>query len=178
MSHCTAFDTVDHQLLLRRLECQFSLCGIAVGWFQSYLSCRSYHVIYAGSTSSVIFIVCSVPQGSVLGPLLFIIYVADLVGQHGVTSIPSRMKRSCTCTVTTRTPPQQPLSWQTALSISADEWPPTDWDSTRTRPSSFGLGRDTACPNSRAWVQLCNWAQTLSQRATRSGCTGSPSLPI
>jgi len=34
----------------------------------------------------------------------------------------------------------------------------------RTRPSSFGLGRDTACPNSRAWVQLCNWVQTLSQR--------------
>ena len=57
------------------------LRGIALGWFQSYLSGRSYRVIYAGSTSSVIYIVCSVPQGSV-------IYVADLVdivGRHGVT---------------------------------------------------------------------------------------------
>ena len=51
-----AFDTVDHQLLLRRLECQFGLRGIALGWFQSYLSGRSYHVIYAGSNSSVIYI--------------------------------------------------------------------------------------------------------------------------
>ena len=61
-----AFDTVDHQLLLRRLECQFGLRGISLEWFQSYLSGRSYRVIYAGSTSSVIYIVCSVPQGSVL----------------------------------------------------------------------------------------------------------------
>jgi len=58
-----AFDTVDHQLLLRHLKCQFGLRGIALGWFQSYLSGRSYRVIYAGSTSSVIYIVCSVPQG-------------------------------------------------------------------------------------------------------------------
>ena len=39
-------------------------------------------------------------------------------------SIPSQMTRSCTCTVTARTPPQQPLSWQTALSMSANGWPP------------------------------------------------------
>ena len=50
-----AFDTVDHQLLLRRLECQFGLRGIALGWFQSYLSGRSYRVIYAGTTSSVVY---------------------------------------------------------------------------------------------------------------------------
>ena len=62
--------------------------------------------------------------------------------------------------------------------MSADGWPPTDWASTRTRPCSFGLGRDTACPSSRTWVQLYNWVQTLLQLATRSGCSGSPSLLI
>jgi len=109
---------------------------------------------------------------NIMWPTLWTLW-ADTV----LPSIPLRMTRSCTCTVTARTL-RQPLSWQTALSMSADGWPPTDWDSTRTRPSSFGLGRDTACPNSRAWVQLCNWVQTPLQHVTRSGCSGSPSLLI
>jgi len=47
-------------------------------WFRSYLSGRTCRVVYASDTSSVVFIVCSVPQGSVLGPVLFVLYVADL----------------------------------------------------------------------------------------------------
>jgi len=73
-----AFDTVNHELLLLRLERQFGLRGTALMWFPSYLSGRTYRVMYAGGTSSVVFIVCSVPQGSVLGPILFVLYVADL----------------------------------------------------------------------------------------------------
>ena len=119
-----AFDTVDHQLLLRRLVCQFGLRGIALGWFQSYLSGRSYRVIYAGSTSSVIYIVCSVPQGSVLGgPSVVYNICGRLCGHCGPTQcypLPSQMTRICTYTVTARTPPRQPLSRQTALSMSAD----------------------------------------------------------
>jgi len=105
-----AFDIVDHQLLLWHLECQFGQRGITLG--QSYLSGRSYRVIYAGSTSSVIYIICSVPQGSVLGPLLFIICGQSCGGHFDMVlpSIPSRMTRSCTCTVTARTPSRQPLS--------------------------------------------------------------------
>ena len=47
-------------------------------WFASYLSGRSYYVVIDGVASHVIHVMCSVPQGSVLGPLLFILYMADL----------------------------------------------------------------------------------------------------
>ena len=73
-----AFDTVDHQLLLLRLDRTFGVRGQAKEWLKSYLSGRSYCVIYGKGTSSVIQVTCSVPQGSVLGPLLFILYTADL----------------------------------------------------------------------------------------------------
>jgi len=73
-----AFDTVDHDLLMLRLERQFGIHGVALEWFRSYLQGRSFHVIHGGSLSAIIHIECSVPQGSVLGPRLFILYEADL----------------------------------------------------------------------------------------------------
>ena len=56
-------------------------------WFSSYLSGISFQVAHGGSTSSAVYIPCSIPQGSVLGPRLFILYTADLedhVAKHGV----------------------------------------------------------------------------------------------
>jgi len=47
-------------------------------WLKSYLSDRSYTVIYAGYTSGKVLIICSVPQGSVLEPLLFVLYTSDI----------------------------------------------------------------------------------------------------
>jgi len=82
-----AFDTVDHELLLLRLERQFGPHGIVLDWFRSYLSGRTFYVVFGGSKSRTVYIFCSVLQGSVLGPLLFIDYMADLadvVDQHGV----------------------------------------------------------------------------------------------
>ena len=83
-----AFDTVDHELLLLRLERQFGLRGTVLAWFRSYLSGRTFRVIFSSSTSSIVYIVCSVPQGSVLGPLLFLVYTADfedIAEKHGVS---------------------------------------------------------------------------------------------
>ena len=73
-----AFDIVDHDLLMLRPERQFGIHGVALQWFRSYLLGRSYRVIYGGSMSAMVYVVCSVPQGSVLGPRLFIMYTADL----------------------------------------------------------------------------------------------------
>ena len=63
------------------------LRGVVLQWFRSYLTGRTFQVIYAGSKSSVVIICCSVPQGSVLGPRMFILYMADLedaVAAHDV----------------------------------------------------------------------------------------------
>jgi len=73
-----AFDTVDHDLLMLKLECQFGLHGAVLDWFRSYLCDRTYRVIHGGKTSYTVHVMCSVPQGSVLGPRAFILYVADL----------------------------------------------------------------------------------------------------
>jgi len=61
-----------------RLERQFGLRGVVLQWFSSYLLDRTFQVVFGGSTSSVVIIVCSLAQGSVLGPRLFILYKADL----------------------------------------------------------------------------------------------------
>jgi len=82
-----AFDTINYNLPLLHLGCQFEIHGIAVQWFRSYLQGRSFIVVYSGSTSTTIHIVCSVSQGSVLGLHLFILYKVDLaevVEKHNV----------------------------------------------------------------------------------------------
>ena len=69
-----AFDTVNHSILLKKME-HYGIRGIALNWFTSYLSNRKQYVSVNGHTSEYLNISCGVPQGSVLGPLLFLVYL-------------------------------------------------------------------------------------------------------
>ena len=73
-----AFDTVDHSLLLSRLSTRFGICDLALDWFCSYLSDRRQYVRIQDVTSDVHSLPCGVPQGSVLGPLLYSLYTSPL----------------------------------------------------------------------------------------------------
>ena len=75
-----AFDTVDHATLLRRLIVTSGLDGAVLSWFRSYLSGRTQFVRCGSSKSAPATLSCGVPQGSVLGPILFLLYTADLLG--------------------------------------------------------------------------------------------------
>ena len=72
-----AFDTVDHNILLEKLD-YYGIRGVAKDLFCSYLDNRKQYVTLNGSNSSIKTILTGVPQGSVLGPLLFFIYINDL----------------------------------------------------------------------------------------------------
>ena len=73
-----AFDTVDHSILLSKMY-HYGIRGVAFKWFQSYLADRQQYVTYNGVQSSKKLIKCGEPQRSILGPILFLLYINELV---------------------------------------------------------------------------------------------------
>ena len=72
-----AFDTVDHEILLGKLNA-YGISGMAGNWFRPYLSERQQTCVINGRSSNSRFVRCGIPQGTILGPLLFLIYINDL----------------------------------------------------------------------------------------------------
>ncbi len=72
-----AFDTIDHSILISKLQ-HYGIRGLPCTWLESYLSNRTQFVKFNGAISDEMMIRCGVPQGSILGPALFILYINDI----------------------------------------------------------------------------------------------------
>ena len=72
-----AFDVINHEILLKKLN-RYGIRGIVNSWFRNYLANRKQFVMFQETHSPLMNIMCGVPQGSILGPLLYLIYVNDI----------------------------------------------------------------------------------------------------
>ena len=94
-----AFDTIDRIMLLQHLQNNFGISGKSLQWIRSFLESRVYQVQIDSVLSDMYSLDFGVPQGSVLGPLGFILYtslVGNIIRKHGLTSMSMPMTHKCT----------------------------------------------------------------------------------
>ena len=115
-----AFDTVDHSILLTRLQNWFGLDGLSLDWFSSYLSLRSQAVSINDSISAFSTLSCGVPQGSVLGPLLFTLYTTPLGSVISKNSLKYHLYADDTQLYISFTPTTSALSLETLTTTFND----------------------------------------------------------
>jgi len=80
------FDIVDHDILISRLQSTFGVHGTVLSWITSFITNRMQTVNFAGLQSILASVLCGVPQGNVLGPVLFLLYTANvpvIAQRHG-----------------------------------------------------------------------------------------------
>ena len=85
-----AFDTIDHAILLERLRFRYGFSNLVLKWFTSYLVDRTKSIMFDKFSFQPRRLSCGVPQGSILGPVLFSLYISpleDVITAHGLKAI-------------------------------------------------------------------------------------------
>ena len=173
LDNSAAFDTIDHKILLSRLENIFGIRSVALDWFRSYLEDRSQYVSVNGFSSPPSPLLFGVPQGSVLGPILFVLYTTPLssvIKQHDVNhhlfADDTQLLQSCkpteiaTLTETLQTCTVDIKTWMTRNKLKLND------DKTEALLFSGSVPSDCTLPTS---VAICSSAVSFSQKARNLG---------
>ena len=173
LDNSAAFDTIDHKILLSRLENIFGVRSVALDWFRSYLEDRSQYVSVNGFSSPPSPLLFGVPQGSVLGPILFVLYTTPLssvIRQHAVNhhlfADDTQLLQSCkpteiaTLTQTLQTCTVDIKTWMTRNKLKLND------DKTEALLFSGSVPSDCILPTS---VAICSSSVSFSQKARNLG---------